>query len=138
MLDQVLAWAAVNSAARATSTGSSAWRPCSPTRSRRFRASSALVEAPPVEAVDSAGRAIEIAHGRHLHLKVRPEAPLQLLFTGHMDTVFAPDHPFQDTRWLDEATINGPGTADMKGGIAVMLAALQGGRGEPGRGAHRL
>ena len=50
---------------------------------------------------------------------------MQLLFTGHMDTVFAPDHPFQDTRWIDDATINGPGTADMKGGIAVMLAALQ-------------
>ena len=85
----------------------------------------ALVDAPPVEAVDAAGRAIEIAHGRHLHLTVRPEAPLQLLLTGHMDTVFAVDHPFQETRWIDEATINGPGTADMKGGIAVMLAALQ-------------
>ena len=50
---------------------------------------------------------------------------MQLLFTGHMDTVFATDHPFQDTRWLDDATINGPGTADMKGGIAVFLAALK-------------
>jgi glutamate carboxypeptidase len=65
------------------------------------------------------------AHGRHLQLTVRPEAPLQLLFTGHMDTVFGADHPFQQTRWLDDATINGPGTADMKGGIAVVLAALQ-------------
>jgi glutamate carboxypeptidase len=75
--------------------------------------------------VDSAGKEITIAHGRHVHLKVRPEAPLQLLLTGHMDTVFAPDHPFQETRWTDADTINGPGTADMKGGIAVMLAALQ-------------
>jgi len=50
---------------------------------------------------------------------------VQLLLTGHMDTVFAPDHPFQETRWLDDVTINGPGTADMKGGIAVMLAALK-------------
>jgi glutamate carboxypeptidase len=58
-------------------------------------------------------------------LSVRPDAPLQLLFTGHMDTVFAVDHPFQAVRWLDDATLNGPGVADMKGGIAVMLAALK-------------
>jgi glutamate carboxypeptidase len=42
-----------------------------------------------------------------------------------MDTVFGPDHRFQETRWIDEATLNGPGVADMKGGIAVMLAALK-------------
>ena len=64
-------------------------------------------------------------HGRNLHLKVRPDAPVQLLFTGHMDTVFAVDHPFQETRWLDDEVLNGPGVADMKGGIAVMLAALK-------------
>ena len=71
------------------------------------------------------GEAIEIEHGRHLHLTVRPDAPVQLLFTGHMDTVFAADHPFQETRWLEDGVLNGPGVADMKGGIAVMLAALK-------------
>jgi len=78
-----------------------------------------------VEAVDAAGKTIELPHGRNLRLTVRPEAPVQLLFTGHMDTVFAVDHPFQETRWLDDEVINGPGTADMKGGVAVMLAALK-------------
>jgi len=52
-------------------------------------------------------------------------APVQLLFTGHMDTVFAIDHAFQTTRWLEDGVLNGPGVADMKGGIAVMLAALK-------------
>ncbi|MES2137564.1 MAG: hydrolase, partial [Pseudomonadota bacterium] len=78
-----------------------------------------------VESVDSAGRAIDIKHGRHLHLTVRPTAPVQLLFTGHMDTVFGPDHAFQETRWLEDGVLNGPGVADMKGGLAVMLAALK-------------
>ena len=124
MLDQVLAWAAVNSGSR-NLDGLERMAALLADAFTVLPGDLALVEAPPVEAVDSAGRGIEIAHGRHLHMKVRGQAPLQLLFTGHMDTVFAPDHPFQETRWLDDATINGPGTADMKGGIAVMLAALQ-------------
>ena len=83
-----------------------------------------LVAPAPVESVDAAGRVDTIQRGDHLHLSVRPEAPVQLLLTGHMDTVFAADHPFQSLRWLDDGVLNGPGTADMKGGIAVILAAL--------------
>jgi glutamate carboxypeptidase len=79
----------------------------------------------PVEAVDSAGRTVVIEHGKNLHVTVRPEAPVQLLLTGHMDTVFGIDHEFQTTRWLEDGVLNGPGVADMKGGIAIMLAALK-------------
>ena len=78
-----------------------------------------------VKSVNSSGRAVEIEHGHHLHLSVRPEAPVQLLFTGHMDTVYGADHAFQETRWLDEGILGGPGVADMKGGLVVMLAALK-------------
>src|SRR5205085_8791984 len=84
-----------------------------------------LEKAEPVEAVDAGGRAVSVEHGRHLHLTVRPMAPVQLLFTGHMDTVFGVDHAFQEARWLENGVLNGPGVADMKGGIAVMLAALK-------------
>jgi glutamate carboxypeptidase len=83
-----------------------------------------LVDPAPVEKVLADGSIVEVAHGRHLVATVRPEAPIQLLLTGHMDTVFAVDHPFQQLQWLDEGVLNGPGVADMKGGIAVMLAAL--------------
>ncbi|MCJ8191730.1 hydrolase [Sphingomicrobium aestuariivivum] len=85
-----------------------------------------MVEPAPVTAVDASGREIALDHGKHLHLTVRPDAPVQLLFTGHMDTVFPVDHPFQELKWLEDGKIlNGPGITDMKGGIAVMLAALK-------------
>ena len=74
--------------------------------------------ADPVESVDSAGGVNIIERGDHLHVRVRPEAPVQLLLTGHMDTVFAVDHPFQTLKWLEDGVLNGPGTADMKAGIS--------------------
>ena len=90
-----------------------------------------LVDPAPVERVLSDGHIVEVEHGRHLVATVRPDAPIQLLLTGHMDTVFAEDHSFQQLRWLDEGVLNGPGVADMKGGIAVMLAALSAAETDP-------
>ncbi|WP_309611653.1 hydrolase [Sphingomonas sp.] len=84
-----------------------------------------LREAASVEAVDAAGKSYSMQHGRNLHLTVRPHAPVQMLLTGHMDTVFGADHIFQTLTWLEDGVLRGPGVADMKGGIAVMLAALE-------------
>lgn len=83
-----------------------------------------LVDPASVEQVDSQGRTREVIHGRHLVLSVRPEAERRVILTGHMDTVYPVDHPFQTCDWLDENTLHGPGTADMNGGLAVMLAGL--------------
>lgn len=84
-----------------------------------------LVDGAPVEAVRADGSVDTIERGQHLVVSVRPDAPLRLLLTGHMDTVFPADHGFQTLRWLEPGVLNGPGVADMKGGIAVMLAALR-------------
>jgi glutamate carboxypeptidase len=83
-----------------------------------------LVPPDPVESVDAQGKVHGIERGTHLHLRVRPQAPVQILLTGHMDTVFGVDHPFQTLKWLEPGVLNGPGTADMKAGISVILAAL--------------
>ncbi len=85
----------------------------------------ALIDPEPAETVTADGRVESLGHGRHLHLAVRPEAPVQILLTGHMDTVYGADHPFQAGRWLDDGSLNAPGAADMKGGLALMLAALE-------------
>ena len=124
MLDQVQAWAAINSGSRnldglATMAGLLAGA------FSRLPGSLTLVDPAPVETVRPDGHTAPLDHGRNLHLKVRPEAPVQLLFTGHYDTVFAADHPFQQVFWRDEGVLGGPGVADMKSGIAIMLAALE-------------
>jgi glutamate carboxypeptidase len=124
MLEQVLAWAAVNSGSRNLG-GLERMADLLADAFAALPGVLRLEDPAPVDSVDSAGKKTQLKHGRHLHLTVRPTAPLQLLFTGHMDTVFAPDHPFQQTRWLEDGVLNGPGVADMKGGLAVMLAALK-------------
>ncbi|TFI59251.1 hydrolase [Sphingomonas parva] len=124
MLDQVLAWAAINS-------GSRNLPGLARMGSQLADAFSALpgalvLEAPaPVEAVDAGGDVRAVEHGRNLHLRVRPDAPRQILLTGHMDTVFGPEHVFQSVAWREDGVLGGPGVADMKGGLAVMLAALK-------------
>jgi glutamate carboxypeptidase len=83
-----------------------------------------LVDAVPEESVLPDGTIRTIQRGQHIHLAVRPASNRRILLTGHMDTVFPADHPFQTLREIEPGVINGPGVADMKGGIAVMLAAL--------------
>jgi glutamate carboxypeptidase len=125
MLAQVERWAAINSGSRNLDGLKTMAGQLSDAMSG-LPGHLQLVDPTPVEAIDAAGKPYEIPHGKNLHLKVRPNAPVQLLFTGHMDTVFAADHPFQMLTWLEPGKVlNGPGVADMKGGIAVMLAALK-------------
>ena len=62
--------------------------------------------------------------GPALRLRVRPDAPLQVFLGGHLDTVYASEHPFQTARFVDEDTVHGPGVADLKGGLLAMWLAL--------------
>ncbi|WDF74460.1 hydrolase [Novosphingobium sp. KACC 22771] len=124
MLDHVLRWAAINSGSGnmdglAAMAGELA-DACAGLPGRLD-----LLDSAPVTRIDAQGLEREVAHGRNLLLTVRPDAPVQILLTGHMDTVFAPDHPFQTCQWLSPDVLNGPGVADMKGGLAVMIAALR-------------
>lgn len=47
-----------------------------------------------------------------------------ILLVAHYDTVYAVDDAFQ-TCEIDAGRLNGPGVADLKGGLVVMLYALQ-------------
>ncbi len=124
MLAQVRAWSAINSgtsnlAGLATMASTLADAFAILPGDIRLR------DAAPGEEIDRDGRARPLAFGRNLHARIRPDAPVQLLLTGHMDTVYPVDHPFQALVDRDDGRVlNGPGVADMKGGLALMLAAL--------------
>jgi glutamate carboxypeptidase len=124
MVSQVLDWAGVNSGSRNLG-GLAAMAELLAGAYGTLPGSLALEEATAVEAMAPDGSLVPVRHGRNLHVKVRPEAPVQLLFTGHMDTVFGADHAFQETAWLDDKVLGGPGVADMKGGLSVLLRALE-------------
>mgnify|MGYP002783801568 CR=1 FL=1 len=123
MLAEIEAWAAINTGsrnlaglARMIDVLDAAFAPLGGTARR--------VAAAPATQIDASGNERPLPHGDNLHIVKRGQAPVRVLLTGHMDTVFAADHPFQACRWLDADTLNGPGVADMKGGIAVIKAAL--------------
>jgi glutamate carboxypeptidase len=124
MLAQVEAWAAINSGTR-NLAGLATMAGLLGDAFAVLPGEITLVEPTPVDSVGADGVVSAIEHGRHLHLVVRPDAPVRMLFTGHMDTVYPVDHAFQSLQWLDDGRLNGPGVADMKGGLSVMLAALQ-------------
>jgi glutamate carboxypeptidase len=80
---------------------------------------------PPRKTVNDKGLIIKTPLGRAISFKKRPQSPIQVLLTGHMDTVFSPESSFQTIEKIDSAIWQGPGVADMKGGLAIMLIALE-------------
>ena len=123
MLEQVLQWSAVNSGSR----NLAGLATMASLLTEAFGVLPGVLERRPAHettVIAPDGREDALPLGDNLLLTVRPEAPLQLLFTGHMDTVFPADTTFRDCR-RDGDLLNGPGVADMKGGIAVMLSALR-------------
>ncbi|MDB5677830.1 hydrolase [Sphingomonas bacterium] len=124
MLANTRTWAAINSGTR-NLTGLSAMASALADVFSALPGEVSLIDPHSAESVGADGKVSAIEHGRHLVVRVRTEAPVRMLFTGHMDTVYPVDHPFQMLAEVDSNTVNGPGVADMKGGLALMLAALK-------------
>ncbi len=124
MIDLVMKWSAINSGSyNLEGLGKMAkalednfhWLECVQER----------VALEPQEAVDAKGQLFQQSLGDVLRFSKRPDAPIQVLLVGHYDTVFPKDHHFQQPVFLDERTLNGPGVTDLKGGLVVMLKALE-------------
>ena len=80
---------------------------------------------PPTTSIDSLGNAIEERHGINLHIEKYPNAPFKVFLGGHMDTVYGSASSFQNTERIAPNILKGPGVIDMKGGLAIMLKALE-------------
>ena len=124
MIETVKAWSAINSGSR-NADGLERMRGCLVSAFGELDdASIDAVELQPSTVVEPDGRVHEQPYTPSFLCRIRPEAPIRIAMTGHHDTVFPLSSAFQTTTLWDDDTLNGPGVADMKGGILVMLHGL--------------
>ena len=140
MLDQVLAWAAINSGSRNLGGLERDGRPAG--RCIRGAARACCGSKSP-----AAGREPSMRRAAASHDRARPAPAPDRAARPRRCSCCSPgtwtrssraDHAFQETRWLEDGVLNGPGVADMKGGLAVMLAALKAVEASPAGRPHRL
>lgn len=84
-----------------------------------------LLDVLPERSIDSHGSDIAIPLGRAISMRKRPDSPLRVFLGIHYDTVYGSDHSFQQVELTDDQTLRGPGVVDAKGGLAIMLIALE-------------
>lgn len=124
MTERTMAWSAINSGttnldglARMADEVTSAFTEAGFTAGR--------VPPAPFSEVDDAGREVEVRRGEACVFRANPGASRRILMTGHLDTVFPASSAFQAPAIRGDGSLHGPGVADMKGGIVVMLEAAR-------------
>lgn len=124
MIDKLIAWTNINS----YSDNISGLTQMLAVLEADFLSLNGTTERIPLEGrtiVTSSGELIIHPQGEALRIIKRPKAPIQVFLSGHMDTVYSPKNPFQLSSQIDANVLRGPGVADMKGGLLIMLTALQ-------------
>ncbi len=122
MVADTLAWAAINTGSENIS-GLRVLAPRLADAFSRLDAHVSLAEGPGFETIGPDGKPVDSHTGPIINIVARPQAPVQVVLSGHYDTVYAPGI-FEDITEIGPNKMNGPGLADMKGGLRVMLAAL--------------
>src|SRR5207302_7577467 len=123
MLELVTAWASINTGTHNLAGLSR----LSAELRREFQSlGGEMTEVPlrPYCSIDARGNAVQTPLAPAISIRKRPTAPARVFLGIHMDTVFGRDHLFQHVEALDASTLRGPGVADAKGGLCVMLVAL--------------
>jgi len=84
-----------------------------------------LIALPSQTVVGPKGHLFEEPLGQAFSIRKRTQASKQVLLAGHYDTVYTPTHHFQTLNDSQPDIWRGPGVADMKGGLAVLLTTLE-------------
>ena len=124
IIGRAVDWAEVNSGSR-NAEGLNAVLAMLEATARTLPAEVERVATQPSTTVGDDGQVRADAHADALQITARPDAPIQVVLTGHYDTVFPVGSRFQSVVTRPDGALNGPGVADMKGGISVLLAALE-------------
>ncbi len=124
LVERAVGWCAINSGSR-NLAGLAEQQAALADALSAFGGALEVLELPPAEEVASDGRVREAPTTAALRLSVRPSAPVQVALTGHYDTVYPAETGFRAVRRRGDGALNGPGLADMKGGLSVMLGALE-------------
>ena len=132
IIDRAIAWSNLNSGSR-NAGGLDVVLSVLETEARRLPAAVTRIPTSGSTTVTDDGAVRAEAHADALKIIARPEAPVQVVLTGHYDTVYGADSAFQTVATRPDGALNGPGIADMKGGISVMLAALEAFEAHPQR-----
>jgi glutamate carboxypeptidase len=135
LVARAVAWAEVNSGSR-NAAGLNRVLDLLETEAKTLPAVVERIPTAGSTAVADDGSVRHEAHADALKITARPEAPIQVVLTGHYDTVFPAESAFQRVITRPDGALNGPGIADMKGGISVLLGALEAFETHPER--HRV
>lgn len=124
MCDRTVAWSKINSGSW-NHDGLREMVPALQERLAELPGETRLIETEGIELISDQGKPVRHATSPVFMHICRPEAPIQVVFTGHYDTVFPPSSGFTDVKEVSPGRLNGPGLADMKGGLIVMTEALK-------------
>ncbi|QDU75661.1 Carboxypeptidase G2 precursor [Bremerella volcania] len=123
MLRQLVLWAAINSGT-SNLTGLHQLGGLVLDELRTISDDAQAISVPPQLVVDQHGDLKERVIGDVLLGVRRAGAPRQAVLSIHLDTVYPAESPFQKVK-QDGDLLHGPGVADAKGGLVVLLWALK-------------
>jgi glutamate carboxypeptidase len=123
MVERAIGWCAINSGSR-NLAGLDEMSALLETELARLPGTVERKPLAPATQIAQDGSARSEANGAALLLTVRPQAQVQVVLTGHYDTVYPADTAFRTVQTRADGALHGPGIADMKGGISVLLGAL--------------
>ena len=123
MIDRTCEWSDINTGSWNTE-GLKQFAPVLADAFSELQADVELIQTNGFEAVTDSGKTEIQQTGPVILVTGRPQAAVQIILSGHYDTVF-PKGIFEGVTDIGDGRLNGPGLADMKGGLCVMLEALK-------------